>query len=146
MRNGLTLLIVASACSLGVNTCHAQYSVQQPVFSTFSGGTTVSVPDGGRTSIGSIGRAGASRSRYGIGPTRSGSNLGVFNESAGMSVGVRIHDLAELDRQVLAAAESRSSRTREKTTLPPQAERAYKVLSRRPPERNRGSLGPVVVR
>jgi hypothetical protein len=146
MRNACIVLFAVGIAGVTSNVSQAQVTVQQPSVGVFSGGTTVSVPDGGRTAIGGVGRAGSSRSQYGFGPGRSRSNLGVFNEAAGMSVGVRIHDLSELDRQVLAAAESRSRSGADTYELPPRAERAYTILSKRVPTRTKGSLAPVMIR
>lgn len=146
MRNFCCLLFALGFFGVASDAVHAQVSVQQPSVGVFSGGTTVAVPDGGRTALGGVGRGGMSRSRYGSSPFRSGSSLGVFNEAAGLSVGARIHDLGELDRQVLSAAESRRRTAADEFKLSPGAERAYKVLSKRSLQPARGSLAPVVIR
>jgi len=110
-------------------------TVQEPSFETFSVGTTVSAPDRGRVSVGGVSRARASRSTYGFGPLRSGANMGLSSQATSLGVGVRIHDLAEMDRQALRAAEH-TRRSREDVALSPSAERAYETLRSRPAERD----------
>jgi hypothetical protein len=100
-------------------------TVQEPSLETFGVGTTVSVPDRGRISVAGSGRSAASRSSFG--PLRSGTNTGLSNQASGLSVGVTVHDLAEMDRRILAGAE-RSRSTREKVELSASADRAYETL------------------
>lgn len=74
-------------------------SVQLPTFSYFGVQTSVSVPDGGGMSLGGVGGGAEGGNQFG--PNRSsGSQV----SSRQMQVHVQIHDMAELDAQVLAAA------------------------------------------
>ena len=74
-------------------------NVQLPSFSYFGTQTSVSVPDGGGVLLGGVNGAGEGGNQFG--PNRSaGSQI----QSRQMQVGVQIHDMAELDAQVLAAA------------------------------------------
>lgn len=82
--------------------CAQQFTVQQPVIGHFGVRTTLSVPDRGVGLLGSVGRRGTSR--FSAGPFRSGSSIGQFTEHRGATVSVYIHDLAELDRQLLASS------------------------------------------
>lgn len=116
------LLLVLAAAENG----QAQnISVQQPVFSTFSAGTTVSVPDRGTVFLGGVGRAGESR-RFG-GPLRSGTSTGLFREHAGVSATATIHDFEEMDRLLLGEG---SAGTASGTRLSAGAEHAWESLSR----------------
>jgi hypothetical protein len=118
-------------------------SVQQPSIETFSVGTTVSAPDRGRVSVGGVGRSRSSRSTFG--PFRSGTNMGLSSQSTSLGVGVRIHDLAELDRQARHAAE-RSRSARDDVALSPSAERAYATLRDRSAARDvANGTGSVIV-
>uniref|UniRef100_A0A7C2NWB3 Uncharacterized protein n=1 Tax=Schlesneria paludicola TaxID=360056 RepID=A0A7C2NWB3_9PLAN len=77
-----------------------QVTVQQPVVSTFTGSTTVMVPDRGWTHLGSVNSARSGRVT--TGPFRSGSSMGLERTGASMSVGVYIHDLQAMDEALLA--------------------------------------------
>lgn len=112
-------------------------TVQQPSFETFSVATTVSAPDRGSVSLGGVSRGRASRSTYGFGPFRSGTNMGLSSQATTLGVGVRIHDLAEMDRQALRAANN-TRRSRDNVSLSPSAERAFETL------RSRSAGGDVV--
>lgn len=118
-----TTVCLASACSAFAQ----KITVQEPAFETFGVGTTVSAPDRGRVSLGGVSRGKISRSTYGFGPFRSGTNMGLSSQSTSLGVGVRIHDLAEMDRQALHAAET-TRRARNDVSLSPAAERAYETL------------------
>lgn len=78
----------------------AQVIVQQPVVSTFGGGTTVTVPDRGSMHLGSVNTARSGRVT--TGPFRSGSSMGLERTGSSMSAGVYIHDLHEMDEAILA--------------------------------------------
>lgn len=85
----------------------AQLTVQQPVVQSIGGNFAVSVPDRGGIHLGSISRAGSSRSSYGF-PFTRGSSVGRFAEHTSMSAHVWIHDLREMDRMILDMADSAS--------------------------------------
>lgn len=89
-------------CMLGLtNVAWAQgLTVQQPVVSTFSVGTSVSVPDRGSALLGGVGSARSSRST--TGPFRSGSSLGLERQAGSVSTSVYIHDLRAMDESILA--------------------------------------------
>lgn len=89
-----------------------QITVQQPVIQHFGVGTTVVVPDGGRVSLGSVGRGADSRSRYGFGPLR-GSSAGRRTSQSGMSASATILDMRELDTAILNQAASGTSGERD---------------------------------
>jgi hypothetical protein len=126
MRRLTISLVCVTVCLIQAQDTFAQkITVQEPAFETFGVGTTVSVPDGGSLSAGGVSRARASRSTYGFGPFRS--NRGLSSQSSRLGVGVRIHDLAEMDRQVLRAADN-NRRARNDVALSPAAERAYEAL------------------
>jgi hypothetical protein len=131
----LTVTFVCiGACLAQAPAAFAQHiTVQQPSLETFGVATTVSVPDRGRTSLGGVSRARASRSTYGFGPFRT--NMGLSSQTSGAGVGVRIHDLDEMDRQVLNAAD-RGRRTRNDFSMSPAAQRAYATLRERSTERD----------
>ena len=133
----LTILFACIVfCLVHVRNTFAQHiTVQQPSLETFGVGTTVSAPDRGSVSLGGVSRARASRSTYGFGPFRSRPNMGLSNQATSLGVGVRIHDLAEMDRQVLRAAEN-TRRARDEVSLSPAAERAYETLRARQAEQN----------
>lgn len=97
-------------------------TVQQPVVSRFSVGTTVSVPDRGRAHLASVSRAGDGRKSFG--PFSPGSSRGMFRDHSSSSVGVTIHDLDEMDRRLLGTA-TRISRSRH---LSANAEHAWRSL------------------
>lgn len=108
---------------------HAQrLTVQEPTLETFGVATTVSVPDRGRMHVAGSGRSASSRSMFG--PIRSGTNMGLASQAAGLGVGVRIHDKLEMDRNILNAAE-RTRTTRDKVDLSKSADHAYETLRSR---------------
>lgn len=74
-------------------------TIQQPVVSGFSVGTTVSVPDRGGALLGGISRAGSARSDFG--PLHFGRSVGVFREHSHATAHVWIHDLDAIDRAIL---------------------------------------------
>lgn len=76
-----------------------QVSVQQPVVSTNSAGTTVSVPDRGSALLGGVSSSQSARSMYG--PLRSESSFGLSRSASSMSTSVYIHDLRAMDEALL---------------------------------------------
>ncbi len=78
-------------------------SVQLPTFSFFTISTTVNVPDSGGAFMGGINSAG-SASRTNGGPGFSNRAGGSGLNGGGVSVTAQIHDLREMDRQLLAEA------------------------------------------
>jgi hypothetical protein len=78
---------------------------QVPVYQTFGGRFSTVVPDRGTVFLGGISRAGRSYSRGGCG-CLSRPGVGMYVESAGLSASAWIHDLREMDRMVLDAADS----------------------------------------
>jgi hypothetical protein len=118
-----TLLVVVGIALVADRPAFAQAAtVQQPVVSTMSVGTTVSVPDRGSMFLGGVSRAGAARRS--VGPFRSGTSTGVFREQSGLRVAVRIHDFEAMDRALLdapIAAEPRRTTGR--------AAQAYRTLT-----------------
>jgi hypothetical protein len=122
-------LLAVAACGISsAPACAQQAVIQQPTVGMISGSTTVSVPDRGRTVLGSVGRGAASRSTYG--PVPVGTNTGRSFEGSSLSVHAWIHDFEELDRQALAAAES-SDRRESGRRLNDRADWAYRSLKNR---------------
>jgi hypothetical protein len=77
-------------------------SVQLPTFSFFTISTTVLIPDSGGTFLGGV-NSGAGVGRQNGAPGLAGSRAGGSGLNAGgISVGAQIHDLREMDRQLLA--------------------------------------------
>ncbi len=90
------------AASMTVQDVQAQQvTIQQPVVSQFRVDTVVSVPDGGRAFLGSVGSAADARFQAGFSPIGSSMGREVSHQAADVSV--FIHDLDELDRLTLAA-------------------------------------------
>ena len=119
----LMLLVASSAGS----ALAQNLTVQQPSVSNFSVGTTVVVPDNGGAFLGGVKRGAMGRSSYG--PFRSGSALGLESSAGGMSAHVQIHDMAEMDRQVLNSA---AARDETHVKLPSHAEHAWQAMKDRP--------------
>ena len=80
-------------------------TVQQPSVESIGVGTTVSVPDRGRTLLGGVSSGAASRSIYG--PLPMNSNRGQAFQAGSISTSVTIIDFEEMDRAALEAAEGR---------------------------------------
>ena len=99
MSRSLTIFAVTLISFTGGNSCDAQITLQQPIFSQFSISTTVSVPDRGWAHLGGVKRAFSSRSQHGF--FRPGSSIGHERMYSGMSAGVTIIDLGEMDRMIL---------------------------------------------
>lgn len=79
--------------------------VQVPFYQTFGGRFSTVIPDRGTVFLGGISRAGRSYSRGGCGCINR-PGVGMYVESAGLSASAWIHDLREMDRMVLDAADS----------------------------------------
>ena len=88
-----------------VSETFGQLTIQQPVIQSTGGQFAVSVPDRGGVLLGSVSRAGESRSSYGF-PFTRGSSVGRFAEHSSMTSHVWIHDLREMDRLILEMAET----------------------------------------
>jgi hypothetical protein len=79
-----------------------EQTVQLPTFHYFGVQTTVVVPDRGSVALGGVTYGGSTRTRFDkVGPNY---DVGQFNETLGMSVGVTIIDRNEIDRELLAEA------------------------------------------
>ena len=78
-------------------------SVQLPTFNFFTISTTVLVPDRGSMVIGGV-NSGSSASGQSGGPLFSQRAGGSAFGGGNVSIGVQIHDLKEMDRQMLAGA------------------------------------------
>ena len=102
--------LVAAAMVLLPSALAAQQPavvVQLPSYSVFSVNTTVMVPAGGSTHLGSVSRAVAGQSQFGFHPLRSrAAGYALSHRQVGARVWV--HDLRAMDRQVLGQAASRS--------------------------------------
>ena len=95
-----TIVFAVTVSATTSLAAHAQnITVQQPAFGRFSVGTTVSVPDRGSAFLGRVARAGEGRKSFG--PFVRGSSVGLFREHSGVSAGVYIHDLREMDAYLL---------------------------------------------
>lgn len=75
--------------------------------------------------LGGVGRAASGSNNYG--PFRTNTNSGRAVQGGSVSVSVRIHDFAEMDRQVL----SQAARSENGPPLPGAAEHAYSTLNSR---------------
>jgi hypothetical protein len=129
-REWLTGVLAFLILALSADRLTAQqFTVQQPTISTFSVGTTVSVPDRGRAVSGGVGRGVSSRSTYG--PFPMNSNYGSSFEGSSASVHAWIHDLSELDRQALDASGGQRNRSMEGKSDSTAAS-AYRTLTERP--------------
>ncbi len=105
IRRWIPLLVAVSTIVLADRPASAQLSIQVPVVESFGGQFSGVVPDRGSIFLGGISRAGRSYSRGGCGCFNQ-PGVGMFVESAGLSASAWIHDLNEMDRMVLDAAES----------------------------------------
>ena len=91
-----------------------QQAVQQPVVSSTSVGTTVSVPDRGSALLGGVSSAQSARSQYG--PLPSGTNRGFSRQATSITTNVYIHDLQAMDEAILNSGSTDSETHREKTS------------------------------
>ena len=101
----LTAVLIGAVFLSSGAEANAQLTVQQPVLQSTGGQFAVSVPDRGGMLLGSVSRAGESRSSYGF-PFTRGSSVGRFTQHSSMSSHVWIQDLREMDRMILDMAES----------------------------------------
>jgi hypothetical protein len=129
MRQFALTLWCVSISSAPLPAFAQRATIQEPSLESFGVGTTVSVPDRGRMKLGGVGRGASGSSVYG--PLRSGTNTGRSTQGGSISIGVRIHDLAEMDRQTLELA-GKARRERDNAPLPRAAENAYEALRARP--------------
>jgi hypothetical protein len=130
MRHVVIILGCVSSLLIGARAARAQHiTVQEPSLETFGVGTTVSVPDRGRMSLGGVRRSAAARAMYG--PVRTGHSMGFNDQGTGLNIQARVHDLAELDQAALEAAD-RARKARDNVPLSPAAEHAYQTLRARP--------------
>lgn len=112
MNSFVRLPVAAIGLSLVlVQTAAAQLSVQVPYVRSIGGRFSTVVPDRGSVSLGGISRSGRSYSRGGCG-CFGGPGAGTFLESSNLSVSAWIHDLREMDRMVLDAADSPAAEAR----------------------------------
>ena len=105
-------------------------AVQQPVVGVNGVATTVSVPDRGRTTLGSVSRAASGRTSAGFGL----KNRGRFSESShtSISAGVVIHDFEAMDRAALSQRPSTATKSSAReTVLSPRAAHAWSTLQNR---------------
>ncbi len=104
--------------------------VQLPSYSVFSVNTTVVVPAGGYTHLGSVSRSAWGASSFGFHPLR---NRAFGNSTTYRGVGARVwvHDLRAMDRRLLQQAEASRARGPETETA-----------GRRPVFRGRASSRP----
>lgn len=93
----LTLVIAVLSHVAAVQA--QQATVQQPVVSTNSVRTSVSVPDRGSALLGGVSSAQSGRSNYG--PLRSGTSTGLSRSASSLSTSVYIHDLRAMDEALL---------------------------------------------
>ena len=94
-----TLIVVGFVLGQVAAVQAQQVTVQQPVVSTNSVRTSVSVPDRGSALLGGVSSAQSARSSYG--PLRSGSSIGLSRSASSMSTSVYIHDLHAMDEALL---------------------------------------------
>jgi hypothetical protein len=99
------LTVLAFALVAGSAQAQPATTVQLPSFNFFSISTTVLVPDRGSVYIGGDNAGGAAlfEGGAGIGQRSFGTSIG----GGGMSVGVQVHDLRAMDRQLLDEAARR---------------------------------------
>lgn len=89
----------------GVSTAQAQTAVQLPTFNIFTVNTTVSVPDRGGALLGGVNRSSEGRSEFGVGPVPMpfrNQGIGSSKSATNMSVTATIHDLREMDQEILS--------------------------------------------
>jgi hypothetical protein len=107
-------------------------SVQLPTFSFFTISTTVLVPDSGGTFLGGV-NSGAGVGRQNGAPGLAGSRAGGSGVNAGgISVGAQIHDLREMDRQLLAGGRQLTSAEQATNVWHARLDRAKQSTAGRP--------------
>jgi hypothetical protein len=94
---GLAMLLA------GALPCPAQV-VQLPTFEFFGVSTTVMVPDRGGLTAAGVARGRSTSHIRGIPVGPAANDLFAAREASGLGVTATVHDLAELDRQILASA------------------------------------------
>jgi hypothetical protein len=101
--------VAACMALAATDHCSAQV-VQLPTFSSFSVGTTVSVPDRGSAYLGGVSRSADGRSTFGVPglPMRPFRNsaIGSTRSASHASVNVWIHDFEAMDRYLLGQPSS----------------------------------------
>ena len=108
--------LAAAALGLGAGESFAQppTTVQLPTFSSFSVGTTVSVPDRGSVTMGGVNRSAIGRSEFGVPllPFRPFKNTAIGKDvsASGMRVSATIHDFEAMDEYLLNQPTSFRSR------------------------------------
>ncbi len=143
MRHIAVVLGCISGALAAVPSARAQqFAVQEPSLETFGVGTTVSVPDRGRSAVGGVRRTASGRAMYG--PVRTGHSLGFSDQGTGLSIQARVHDLAEMDRAALEAADG-ARKVRDGVRLSTEAEHAYETLRARRAVRDGTTVVPGAV-
>ena len=125
MLRPLQVVLSGSLLLWATGTVSAQLTFQVPVQQRLGVGTTVLVPDRGRTLLGSISRARSSWQRHG--PLGLGSSVGQERSRTTITARAWIHDLAAMDRALLA--EGRQSLPARPRRLSPLAAHAWQTLS-----------------
>ncbi|GEM_PF-4798525 len=105
MKAFFTGSALAGVLLLGSASLPAQQPVvvQLPSYSVFSVSTTVVVPTGGYTHLGSVSRSAWGASQFGFHPLRNRA-FGQSTSHRGMGVRVWVHDLHQMDRRLLRQA------------------------------------------
>jgi hypothetical protein len=103
-RHGWLASAAASALTLGAASHTAAQVVQLPAFEFFGASTTVVVPDRGGLTAASVARGRAASGRRGMPVGPRANDLFASRQATGLGVTATVHDLAELDRQILARA------------------------------------------
>lgn len=103
MRNTVAAaLSLVSIILIRSEPAAGQQAIQQPVVSSTSISTTVSVPDRGSAFLGGVSSAQSARAQYG--PLRSGAFRGLARQATSVSTSVYIHDLHAMDEALLNSA------------------------------------------
>jgi len=123
--------IVGAQCSAA--GAQQKLTIQEPSIEQFGVGTTVSAPDSGRGLAGSVRRRGTAKSRFGRLP--AGSNMNFAGEGGLFGAEVRVHDAEEKDLEARDLAE-KARKERDRSSLSPDAARAYQTLKSRGAARN----------
>ena len=102
----MSAVLLTAALAVDASAQQPGSAVQLPTFSSFSGSTTVSVPDRGSAYLGGVNRAASGRSsfRSPLMPWRPSRNsaLGTRRGASNMHVTVTIHDFEAMDRYLLS--------------------------------------------
>ena len=81
-------------------------SVQLPTFSNFGAATTVDVPDGGDALLGGVNRAAEGRNEFGAPGLPKNRATGATNSAHSLRATAKVHNMAEMDEQLLSGAQS----------------------------------------